>query len=89
MGIDFQFDRVEDGRTLKVCPIVDEHTRESLSSLAGTSNTGERVIALIDHTSIVRAYPPRPSAAHPARSSKPRTSERDAISARRLGGIQV
>lgn len=29
-GIAFQFDRVEDGQALKVCSIVDEHTRGSL-----------------------------------------------------------
>ena len=45
-GIDFQFDRVEDGQALKVCSIVDEHTRESLGGLTGTSITGDRAIAL-------------------------------------------
>ena len=56
-GIDFQFDRVEDGQPLKVCSIVDEHTRESLGGLTGTSITGERVIALIDQIAAVRGYP--------------------------------
>jgi transposase InsO family protein len=56
-GIDFQFDRVEDGQSLKVCSIVDEHTRESLGGLTSTSITGERVIALIDQIAVVRGYP--------------------------------
>jgi len=56
-GIDFQFDRVEDGQLLKVCSIVDEHTRESLGGLTSTSITGEHVIALIDQIAAVRGYP--------------------------------
>ena len=56
-GIDFQFDRVEDGQAMKVCSIVDEHTRESLGGLTGTSITGERVIALIDQIAVSRGYP--------------------------------
>ena len=56
-GIDFGFDRVEDGQVLKVCSIVDEHTRESLGGLTITSITGEHVIALIDQIAAVRGYP--------------------------------
>ena len=56
-GIDFQFDRVEDGQALKVCSIIDEHTRESLGGLTGTSITGERVITLIDQIAAIRGYP--------------------------------
>ena len=56
-GIDFQFDRVEDGQALKACSVDDEHTRESLGGLTGTSVTGERVIALTDLIAAVRGYP--------------------------------
>jgi putative transposase len=56
-GIDFQFDRVEDGQALKVCSIIDEHTRESLGGLTRTSITGQRVIDLIDGIATTRGYP--------------------------------
>ena len=57
MGIDFHFARVEGGQALKVCSIVDEHARESLGGLTGTSTTGERVIDPADQIAAVRAYP--------------------------------
>src|SRR5699024_9678957 len=45
-AVDFQFDVCESGRVLKICSIVDEHTRECLGGLVERSITADR---FIDH----------------------------------------
>src|SRR5699024_12177417 len=45
-AVDFQFDVCEQGRALKICSIVDEHTRECIGGLVERSITANR---FIDH----------------------------------------
>jgi len=45
-AVDFQFDADEQGRTIKIATVVDEHTRECLGGLVQRSITGK---ALKDH----------------------------------------
>lgn len=45
-AIDFQFDSDEQGKTIKICSIVDEHTRESIGGMVARKITSG---ALIDH----------------------------------------
>jgi transposase InsO family protein len=56
-AIDFQNDRVEDGRAFKVASIVDEHTRESLDGTVDHSITGEDVVSILERIAAVRGYP--------------------------------
>src|SRR5699024_11239937 len=43
-AVDFQFDVCESGKVLKICSIVDEHTRECLGGLVERSITADRFI---------------------------------------------
>ena len=43
--VDFQFDTDEQGRPIKICSIVDEHTRECISGLVERSITADRLTA--------------------------------------------
>ncbi len=45
---DFVMDRTEDGRILKMLPIVDEYTRECLTIKADRSITSREVVALLE-----------------------------------------
>jgi putative transposase len=40
-AVDFQFDATSDGRPIKLVSIIDEHTRECLTSLAERSVTAD------------------------------------------------
>ena len=44
---DFIFDRLEDGRQLKVLTVTDEYTRESLAIEVGCSFNGEQVMEVL------------------------------------------
>ncbi len=54
---DFVMDRTEDGRGLKMMPIVDEHTRECLSIEVERSITAEDVVATLARLFEERAEP--------------------------------
>jgi len=47
-AVDFQFDETADRRRLKLCNIVDEHTREALAMEVGRSFDAEAVVATIE-----------------------------------------
>src|SRR5690606_1361735 len=44
-AVDFQFDADEHGRPIKICSIVDEHTRECIGGLVERSITADRLTA--------------------------------------------
>jgi putative transposase len=46
-AIDFQFDETADRRRIKLCNIVDEHTREALAIRVGRSCTADDVVEVI------------------------------------------
>lgn len=54
---DFVFDRTEDGRPLKLLPILDEHTRECLALVVSRSITSRRVVAELDRLIAERGAP--------------------------------
>ena len=54
---DFVMDRTEDGRQLKMLPIVDEYTRECLSIEVGRSITAEDVVAKLAQLFAQRGEP--------------------------------
>lgn len=54
---DFVFDQTEDGRALKMLPIVDEFTRECLTIRVGRSITSEAVIAALEDLILTRGAP--------------------------------
>jgi len=54
---DFVFDRTEDGRQLKFLPILDEHTRESLTIEVGRSITGQGVVDTLAYLFRVHGEP--------------------------------
>jgi transposase InsO family protein len=45
---DFVFDATEDGRPLKLLPVLDEYTRECLALVVGRSLTSRHVVATLD-----------------------------------------
>ncbi len=45
---DFVFDATEDGRALKLLPVLDEYTRECLALVVGRSLTSQHVVATLD-----------------------------------------
>ena len=47
-AIDFQFDETADGRRLKLCNLVDEHTREALAMRVGRTCTADDVVAVLE-----------------------------------------
>lgn len=57
MAIDFQFDETADRRRLKLCNIVDEHTREALAMRVGRSCTADDVIEVLDRLVAHRGAP--------------------------------
>lgn len=56
-AIDFQFDVDERGKAIKICSIVDEHTRECLSGLVERSITADRFIAHVEDIITKRGAP--------------------------------
>jgi transposase InsO family protein len=54
---DFVFDATEDGRTLKLLPILDEYTRECLALVVGRSLTSHHVVATLDRLIAERGAP--------------------------------
>ena len=56
-AIDFQFDETADRRRLKLCNIVDEHTREALAMDVGRSCTADDVVAIIERLVAERGAP--------------------------------
>lgn len=47
--MDFQFDSDENGRAIKICSIVDEHTRECIGGLVERSITGDKLTDHLEH----------------------------------------
>ncbi|UOE43169.1 IS3 family transposase [Agromyces larvae] len=56
-AVDFQFDADEQGRPIKICSIVDEHTRECIGGLTERSITAERLTAHLEDLVAVRGAP--------------------------------
>ena len=56
-AVDFQFDADEQGRPIKICSIVDEHTRECIGGLTERSITADRLTAHLDDLVAVRGAP--------------------------------
>jgi transposase InsO family protein len=54
---DFLYDRTEDGRQLKIMPIVDEFTRECLAIVVGRSITAQDVVRELDALFAARGVP--------------------------------
>lgn len=54
---DFIFDRLEDGRQIKIFTVVDEYTRESLAVEVGRSFKGENVVEILNKIGIIRGIP--------------------------------
>lgn len=55
--VDFIFDETSDRRRLKICNIVDEHTREALAVRVDRSCTAEDLIAVIEDLILTRGAP--------------------------------
>ena len=56
-AIDFQFDSDERGKAIKICSIIDEHTRECLGGIVERSITAERVADHLKELVAVRGAP--------------------------------
>lgn len=56
-AVDFQFDVCERGKAIKICSIVDEHTREGLGGLVERSITAERFITRLEELVAERGAP--------------------------------
>lgn len=56
-AVDFQFDATTDGRPIKLVSIIDEHTRECLTSLVDRSVTADVLIDELDRLAVTRGYP--------------------------------
>ncbi len=54
---DFVFDATEDGRPLKLLPVLDEYTRECLALVVGRSLTSHHVVAALDRLIAERGAP--------------------------------
>lgn len=54
---DFIFDRLENGRPLKILAVTDEYTRESLALEVGRSIPGSRVIEILNELVLARGLP--------------------------------
>ncbi len=54
---DFVFDATEDGRALKLLPVLDEYTRECLALVVGRSLTSHHVVATLDRLIKERGAP--------------------------------
>ena len=56
-AVDFQFDADEQGRPIKICSIVDEHTRECIGGLTERSITADRLTAHLEDLVAIRGAP--------------------------------
>lgn len=56
-AVDFQFDADEQGRPIKICSIVDEHTRECSGGLTERSITADRLTTHLEELVAVRGAP--------------------------------
>ncbi|WP_345045385.1 IS3 family transposase [Georgenia daeguensis] len=56
-AVDFQFDADEQGRPIKICSIVDEHTRECIGGLTERSITADRLTAHLEDLVAARGAP--------------------------------
>lgn len=56
-AVDFQFDADEQGRAIKICSIVDEHTRECLGGIVDRSITADRLIDQLEDLIAARGGP--------------------------------
>ncbi len=56
-ALDFQFDETADRRRIKLCNIVDEHTREALAMRVGRNCTADDVVAIIEALVAQRGAP--------------------------------
>lgn len=56
-AVDFQFDETSDRRRIKLCNIVDEHTREALAIRVDRRCTAEDVIGMIERLRAQRGAP--------------------------------
>ncbi|MCV7568568.1 IS3 family transposase, partial [Micrococcus luteus] len=56
-AVDFQFDADEHGRPIKICSIVDEHTRECIGGLVERSITADRLTAHLEDLVASRGAP--------------------------------
>ena len=56
-ALDFQFDETADRRRLKLCNIVDEHTREALAMRVGRTCDADGVVAVIEALVVERGTP--------------------------------
>jgi transposase InsO family protein len=56
-AVDFQFDETVDGRRLKLCNIVDEHTREALAMRVGRRCGADELTAVLDALALARGRP--------------------------------
>jgi putative transposase len=54
---DFQFDQTRDGRTIKILNVIDEFTREALSSETDRSIDADHVVATLDKIAGERGFP--------------------------------
>ena len=58
-AIDFQFDETADGRRLKLCNVVDEHTREALAITVDRGIDADTTVKLLDRLVTERGAVPR------------------------------
>ncbi|MCT2071347.1 IS3 family transposase [Micrococcus lylae] len=56
-AVDFQFEADEHGRPIKICSIVDEHTRECIGGLVERSITADRLTAHLEDLVAARGAP--------------------------------
>jgi putative transposase len=56
-ALDYQFDTTSDGRTLKLCNITDEFTREALAVEVGRSFDADATVAVLDRLAAQRGAP--------------------------------
>lgn len=56
-AIDFQFDATENGRSVKIASIIDEHTRECIGGLVERSITADRLVDELERIVARRGLP--------------------------------
>jgi putative transposase len=56
-AMDFQFDTIEDNRTLKLLNVIDEYTRECPAIVVDRSIDADKVVATLDRLAIERGAP--------------------------------
>lgn len=56
-ALDFLTDRLENGQPYRILAVIDVYTRECIAILAARSMPAWRVVATVDHASVVRGVP--------------------------------